>query len=102
MRTNSVGGLLGTRDIGHAGIVGDVSRLLDKFVGLRVVASVTGSGILGSAVQNKLNGEINVVALRLAGNLDTIRQGTQSTVGPATSAVLKYECDRQVEKEIRK
>ena len=86
MGTNSIGTLLGTGNIGHAGIVGDISGLLNEFVGRSVISSVTRSGHFGSAVQNKLNGKINVVPLPLASNFDAVSQRRKSTVGPARSA----------------
>ena len=72
-----------------AGVIRHISNLLYELVGRSVVTSVTGSRHIGSAVQNELNGQIDIIALPVAGDLDAIRKTTQGAMRPAGSAVLR-------------
>ena len=78
----------GASHVGHAGIVGNVSDVLDEFKDGRVVSSVARPGDLGSAVKNVLDREVNVVALGVAGDLDAVRQAAQGSVGPTRTTIL--------------
>ena len=86
MRANSIFGFLGAGHIGHAGIIGTISSLLNELVGGRVVSSMARSSRFGSAIENELNRKINVIAHTLASNLDPVGQGAQGTVRPARAA----------------
>jgi hypothetical protein len=76
------------RHVRHAGIVRNVSHLFNEFVRLRVVSSVTRSGCFGTAIENVLNAQINIVALTQTSNLDAIGETGQGSVRPAAAAVL--------------
>jgi hypothetical protein len=88
LSTESFLGVLRASHVGHASVIRHVACLLDKLVDTRVVAPVAGSSNVSTTVQNELNRKINVVALGLAGNLNTIGKTAQSTMGPATATVL--------------
>jgi hypothetical protein len=45
--------------------------------------SIAASSFLCSAIENKLDGQINVIAQRLASNLDTISERRQRAMRPA-------------------
>mmetsp|Transcript_14570 Transcript_14570/g.33663 ORF Transcript_14570/g.33663 Transcript_14570/m.33663 type:complete len:204 (+) Transcript_14570:501-1112(+) len=88
--TKALIGIRRAGHVGHAGIVGNESIVLDEFVGGRVVSTVARTRHFGPAIQYELDAEINVVpTAALAGNLDPIRQGTQCAVGPAGATVLR-------------
>ena len=78
-----------TSQISHAGIIGNISHLLDEFIGTSMVTPVARSGFLSPAVQNVLNTQINIIALSQASDLDAVRKAAQGSVRPATSAVLR-------------
>lgn len=74
--------------VGLAGVEGDVSVVLDEFVDAGVVPSVTAPRFGGAAVQDPLDGEVDVVALALTCDFDAIGEGGDGAVGPAGSAVV--------------
>mmetsp|Transcript_4977 Transcript_4977/g.11553 ORF Transcript_4977/g.11553 Transcript_4977/m.11553 type:complete len:407 (+) Transcript_4977:157-1377(+) len=84
----SLGGFGRAGQVRGAGVVGDVSGGLDELVGAGVVSPVARSRTLRPAVQNKLDAQVDVVPLGLAGDLDPVSQARQGSVGPATPAVL--------------
>jgi hypothetical protein len=88
MVAKSLRRVIGAGHVGLAGIIGDIASLLDKLVGARVVSSIATSCHLVSAVENKLNGKVDVIALAFARNLDAVAQGAERTMSPATSTVL--------------
>ena len=51
---------------------------------------MTTTSFFGTAVQNKLNGQINVISGPETSNLDAVRQGTEGAVSPATATVLRH------------
>lgn len=86
---NSLGGFRRTRNIRLTGVVGDISSRLNELIRRRVVSSVTATRHFRPAVQDKLNREVNIVALTFAGNLDTISKRGERSVSPTTSAILR-------------
>mmetsp|Transcript_25033 Transcript_25033/g.42633 ORF Transcript_25033/g.42633 Transcript_25033/m.42633 type:complete len:223 (+) Transcript_25033:171-839(+) len=82
-------GVIGASHVGHAGIVGDVSLLLDEFKDGGVVSSVARSCHCGSAIEDGLDRKVNVIAFGLAGNLDTVSETAQGTMSPTRSTVLR-------------
>jgi hypothetical protein len=70
--TKSILGFLTARHVGHASVVGNISSFLNKLKGRGVVTTMTRSGRLRTTVENKLNTQVNVIALALAGDLDAV------------------------------
>lgn len=54
-----------------------------------MVATMTGSGRIGTTVENELNTQVNVIALALASNLNAVSKTGQGAVSPAAAAVLR-------------
>jgi hypothetical protein len=77
------------RNIGLASVVGNISSGLNELIRRRMVSSVTTSCHFRSAVQDVLNREVNVVALTLASNLDTISERRKRSMSPAASTILR-------------
>jgi len=83
-------------DIGRAGLVGvgslvadasaSAGNLVDPLV--RTIHAATIARANTTAVQNVLDRQVDVNALSLAGNLDTITKSRHSAVSPAAAAVL--------------
>mmetsp|Transcript_12128 Transcript_12128/g.25678 ORF Transcript_12128/g.25678 Transcript_12128/m.25678 type:complete len:367 (-) Transcript_12128:150-1250(-) len=84
-----IGGLGAAGNVGGAGVVRHVSGLLNEFIGAGVVSTVARSGHFCAAVQDKLDAQVDVVALGLAGNLDAVSERRQGSVRPTTPAVLR-------------
>jgi hypothetical protein len=72
----------------HARIVRHVPRLFDKFIDTSMVTTIAGSSHFRSTIKDELDRKINVVALSLAGNFDSIGKTAQRTMSPATTTVL--------------
>ena len=49
---------------------------------------MTATRFFGTAVQNKRNRQVNVIARTETSNLDAVRQGTEGAVSPATATIL--------------
>ena len=75
--------------VGLTRVEGDVSIPLNQFVHTGMIPTMTGTGRFGSAVQDPLNAEVNIVALSLTSDLDTISQGRDCAVSPAGSTVVR-------------
>jgi hypothetical protein len=58
--------------IGVAGIVRDISSVLNEFVGGGVIPAVTTPSKLRAAIQNKLNAQINFIASAQTSNLNPV------------------------------
>jgi hypothetical protein len=50
----------------------NITKILNQFVDTSVISTVAGSGLVGSAVEYPLDGEVNVVTLALAGDFDAV------------------------------
>ena len=61
---------------------------MDELVGTGVGTAVARSGHATSTIQNVLDRQVDLLATALPGNLDTVRQCTEGSVGPARAAVL--------------
>lgn len=72
MRTDPIGRLLRASNVGHAGIIRDITSLLDEFVGGSVISSVTGSGVVASAIENELDAQVDVIALSVSCNFNAV------------------------------
>jgi hypothetical protein len=81
-------GVLRASHVWHARIVRHVPRLLDKFIDTSMVTTIAGSSHFHSTIKDELDRKINVIALSLAGNFDSIGKTAQRTMGPATTTVL--------------
>jgi hypothetical protein len=65
----ALGGIVRARDVVHARVVGDVPDPLHELVHARVRSPVARSRVLRPAVQNELDGQIDVIPLRQASDL---------------------------------
>lgn len=54
-----------------------------------MVSTIATSSNFGTAIENELNTEVNVITLAVTGNLDAIAEGAQGTMSPARSTVLR-------------
>lgn len=88
--TKAIRRFLAASHVRHTRIVRNVSLILNEFVRRRVVSTVTASGLIAAAVENVLNGQVNVIALTQAGNFDAIRETAECSVCPAGAAVLRH------------
>lgn len=88
IRAKTFGGFAGAGSVLLAGVVWDVARFMDELVGTQSRSSVAGTSDFVTTVQNVLDGEIDINSLAVTGNLDTIGQSRQSTMGPAGATVL--------------
>ena len=77
--------------VGLARIVRHKPTLLDHLVHARVVAAVAAAGHFGSAVENVLDGEIDITTGSQTRNLDAIRKAAQRSVRPTGTTVLCAE-----------
>jgi hypothetical protein len=77
-------------------IIGNISSSLNEFVGTGVVSTMTRSSQIGTTIQNKLNGKINIISLSLATNFDAIRKTTQCPMSPTTSTVLRDVLEKNI------
>ena len=78
-----------TSHVGQAGVKGDVSSVLDELIRRRVVTTVARAGNFSSAVENELDGEIDLLPFALPSNFDAISQSRNGTVRPARATVLR-------------
>lgn len=65
------------------------THLLDELISTRMVSTMTASSHFGTTVQNVLNTEVNIVALTETGNLNSVRQRAQSSMGPTGPTILR-------------
>ena len=88
----ALGGLGAARLVHQAGLEGHESSLLDKLVGSRRGTPVARSGNLRAAVEDELDGEVDVGTLRVGAlrDLDAIGERRHRAVRPARSAVLGH------------
>jgi hypothetical protein len=54
-----------------------------------VIPTIARSSHFGTAIENELNGKVDVCAFGIAGNLNAIGEGTQGSMCPAGAAVLR-------------
>mmetsp|Transcript_27737 Transcript_27737/g.40992 ORF Transcript_27737/g.40992 Transcript_27737/m.40992 type:complete len:265 (-) Transcript_27737:329-1123(-) len=64
------------------------ASLLNEMVRSRSGATMAGTGNVTSAVEDELNGQVDVVSLALSGDFHTVGQRREGSVCPARSAVL--------------
>lgn len=83
MGAESVRALRRARDVRHARVVGDVPDVLDELVRRGVPPSVARPGVVGAAVQNELDGQVDVVTLPEPCDFDPVGQRRQGAVRPA-------------------
>ena len=71
-----------------AALLGD-AKVVDKLVDSLCVSAVAAAGDLGPAVEDDLNGEVDVGPGALSEDLDAVRETAEGAVSPARSAVLR-------------
>lgn len=54
-----------------------------------MTATVTTAGRVGAAIEDELDREIDFVGCGIAGNLDAVGQGGESSVSPTGTAILR-------------
>jgi hypothetical protein len=54
-----------------------------------MIPSTTRSSHFGTAIENELNGKVNVCAFRASGNLNAIGEGAQGPMSPTGATVLR-------------
>ena len=75
------------KHFGTCRIIRNGAFLGNELVHPAVRSTMTTSSNAAAAIQNGLNGQINLILARV-GNLDTVAQCRQGTMGPATSTIL--------------
>ncbi len=70
------------------GFIGDKSLLMNQFVNAGMISSVTGTGSFRTAVQDELDGEVDVVTDAPTSDFDTVLESRNSSVGPTGSTVV--------------
>ena len=89
MRAEALLALLRACQVRHAGLVRDEALVLDELVRARVVAPVAGAGLVGAAVEDELDAEVDVEALAAPRDLDPVREAGDGPVRPAAAAVVR-------------
>lgn len=77
-----------TSHIRVTGFVRDESRILDEFVGARVVSSMTRTSRFRGTVENVLDAKVNVVARTQTRNLDAVGKAGNCAMRPAGTAAV--------------
>jgi hypothetical protein len=84
MGANPICGFLTASQIRLAGVERHVASFLNKLIRRSVISTMARSSRFGSAVQNKLDTEIDIIAFGIARDLNAVSKATESSVGPAT------------------
>lgn len=93
--TKALGGFGRTGNIRITRVVRNKSRFLDKLKDSRVIPSVARTCHFSTAVQNVLDGQVNVFSLSFSSNLDAIGHTRNSAMRPTAAAVYKKSTCRR-------
>ena len=83
MGTETLGTLGRTSHVGQARVEGDVASILNELIRRRVITTMAGAGHFSAAVEDELNGKIDLLPFALTSNLDAISQSRNGTMRPA-------------------
>ena len=89
MRAEALLALLRACQVRHAGLVRDEALVLDELVRARVVAPVAGTSLVGAAIEDELDAEVDVEALAAPRDLDPVREAGDGPVRPAAATVVR-------------
>jgi len=88
VRTEPLLAFAGTRDVGHASVIGNEALLFDELKGSSGGAAMTASRRTCSAVEDVLDAQVYIVSLCPPCDFNSIGQGGQGPVRPARSTIL--------------
>ena len=88
MGAESLGTLGRTSHVGQARVERDVTSVLNELIRRRVVTTMARAGHFSAAVEDELDGKIDLLPFALTSNLDAISQSRNGTMCPARTTVL--------------
>ena len=89
MGAETLGTLGRTSHVGQARVERDVTSVLNELIRRRVVTTMARAGHFSAAVEDELNGKIDLLPFALTSDLDAISQSRNGTMCPARTTVLR-------------